>query len=243
VLSQADAPSLKKAAFAVEQAASRSLGYLSYSRSHYDYYAELMASFPEYQLCLVDAETDYPVAVATSVPFACSGPHELPAEGWDWMVETAARTKDSRPNMLGGLAISVPAIHRSKGYSRLIIQALIDLAKSKKLNGVVVPVRPTAKAQHPWVPIADYMSWTDDSGEPYDPCLRCHTSAGGKLIGPCERSIVVREPVGFWENWSKERFDGSGNYTIEGALAPVEIDLDRQSGTYEEPNVWVWYAV
>lgn len=243
VLSQADAPHLKKAALAVEQAACRNLGYLSYSRSHYDYHAELIASFPEYQLYLVDTETNYPVAVANSVPFACSGPHELPAEGWDWLVETAARTKDRKPNMLGGLAVLVPAIHRSKGYSRVMIQALIDLANRKKLNGVVVPVRPTAKAQHPFVPIADYMSWTDHSGRPYDPWLRSHASAGGKLIGPCERSMVVREPVGFWENWSKERFERSGDYAIEGALAPVEIDLNRQSGTYEEPNVWVWYAV
>ena len=241
-LSHADAPHLKKAALAVEQAACSNLGYLSYSRSHYDYYAELIASFPEYQLYLVDTETNYPVAVANSVPFACSGPHELPAEGWDWLVETAARTKDRTPNMLGGLAVLVPAIHRSKAYSRVIIQALIDLAKSKKLNGVVVPVRPTAKAEHPWVPIADYMSWTDDSGRPYDPSLRSHSSAGGKLIRPCERSMVVREPVGFWENWSKERFERSGDYAIEGARASVKIDLE-QSGTYEEPNVWVWYAV
>ena len=27
----------------------------------------------------------------------------------------------------------------------------------------------------------------------------------------------------------------------ERALAPVRIDLDSQSGTYEEPNVWVSY--
>jgi hypothetical protein len=103
-------------------------------------------------------------------------------------------------------------------------------------------VRPTTKAQHPWVPIADYMAWTDDSGRPYDPWLRNHVSAGGKLIGPCERSMVVHEPVSFWENWSKQRFERSGGYALEGALAPVEIDLDSQSGTYEEPNVWVWYA-
>ena len=94
-----------------------------------DYYC-MIDSFPEYQLCLVDTETDYPVAVANSVPLSCSGPHELPAEGWDWVVETAVRTK-TRPNMLGGLAVSVPAIHRSKGYARVIIRSLIDLAKSE----------------------------------------------------------------------------------------------------------------
>ena len=104
VRSRADAPHLKKASLAIEQAAWSGLGYLSYTRAHYEYYAELLDAYPEYQLCLVDEETDYPVAVASSVPFVCSGPEDLPQEGWDWVVETAARTKDMRPNMLGALA-------------------------------------------------------------------------------------------------------------------------------------------
>ena len=145
VRSWADAPHLKRAALAIDQAAWSNLGYLSYSRSHYEYYAELLDTYPEYQLCLVDKETDYPVAVANSVPFICSGPDDLPPEGWDWVVETAARNKARKPNMLGGLAISVPAVHRSKGYARVMIRSLLELAKSKGLDGVVVPVRPSAK--------------------------------------------------------------------------------------------------
>jgi len=242
VRSRADASYLKKAALAIEQAAWSNLGYLSYSRSHYEYYAELLDAYPEYQLCLVDTETDYPVAVANSVPFVCSGPDDLPPEGWDWVVETASRNKDRKPNMLGGLAVSVPAVHRSKGYARMMIRSLIDLARCKELNGVVVPVRPSAKARHPWVPIADYMAWTDDNGRPYDPWLRSHVSVGGKVVGPCARSMVVHEPISFWENWSKEPFETSGVYALEGALAAVEIDLDSQIGTYEEPNVWVYYS-
>ena len=46
--------------------------------------------------------------------------------------------------------------------------------------------------------------------------------------------MVVHEPIAFWENWSKERFERSGAYALEGALAPVRIDLDNQSGTYYE---------
>ena len=87
------------------------------------------------------------------------------------------------------------------------------------------------------------MAWTDDSGRPYDPWLRSHLSVGGKLIGPCERSMVVHEHIAFWENWSEQRFEQSGAYALPGTLAPVEIDIDRQTGTYEEPNVWVTYPV
>ena len=169
IRSRADAPYLSKAASAIEQAAWSNLGFLNYTRAHYEYYAELLDTYPEYQLCLVDEEAGYPVAVANSVPFACSGPEDLPPEGWDWLVETAALAKDARANMLGALAVSVSPVHRSKGYARRMIRALLDLAESKRLQGVVVPVRPTAKVGHPWVPILDYIAWTDERGRPYDP--------------------------------------------------------------------------
>ena len=242
VRSRADSPEITRAASSIEQAAWSNLGFLNYTRAHYEYYAELMDAYPEYQLCLVDEETGYPVAVANSVPFACSGPDDLPPEGWDWLVETAARQKDKPANMLGALAVSVPAVHRSKGYARMMIRSLIELAQRKGLDGVVVPVRPTAKVRHPWVPIADYMSWTDDNGRPYDPWIRSHLSAGGRMVGPCERSMVVHDHIAFWENWSNKHFEKSGAYALEGAIAPVEIDVERQTGTYEEPNVWIAYA-
>jgi len=73
VRSRADAPPLKKAALAIEQAASSNLGYLNCTLSHYAYYADLLDAYPEFQLCLVDQETDYPVAVASSVPFVGTG--------------------------------------------------------------------------------------------------------------------------------------------------------------------------
>jgi hypothetical protein len=242
IRSRADSPELKKAASAIEQAAWNELGYLNYTRAHYEHYADLLNAYPDYQLCLVDEETDYPVAAASCVPFACSGPDDLPPEGWDWVVETAARSKGKSPNMLGALAISVPAVHRFKGYARLMIRALIDLAETKGLRGLVAPVRPSAKVRHPWVPIDDYITWTDPRGRVYDPWLRSHLATGGKMIGPCERSMVVKEHIAFWENWSRQRFDSSGDYALDGAIAPIKIDLDRQTGTYEEPNVWVSYA-
>ena len=51
--------------------------------------------------------------------------------------------------------------------------------------------------------------------------------------------MVVDEPIAFWETWSGQQLEKSGAYTIEGALAPVTIDVERQNGRYEEPNVWV----
>ena len=131
IRSRADSPEVKKAALSIEQAAWNELGYLNYTKAHYEYYSDLLDAYPEYQLCLVDEDTGYPVAVANSVPFACSDPDDLPPEGWDWVVESAARSRGARLNMLGALAISVPKVHRSKGYARLMIRSLIDLSRGQ----------------------------------------------------------------------------------------------------------------
>lgn len=243
IRTRADSPELKRAACSIEQAAWNDLGYLNYTRPHYDLYAAILEKYPDYQLCLVDEDRDYPVAVANCVPVHCSGVDELPPEGWDWLVQSSTSYRKGRKaNMLGALAISVPVVYRSKGYARLMIRALVDLAKAKGLDGVVAPVRPSGKAMHPRVSIKEYITWTDAQGRPFDPWLRSHLSAGGKLIGPCERSMVVEEPVAFWENWTRQEFKASGAYEIPGALAPVQIDLARQAGRYEEPNVWVAYS-
>lgn len=53
--------------------------------------------------------------------------------------------------------------------------------------------------------------------------------------------MVVEEPVAFWEMWSGRTFDATGEYAIDGALIPVSIDLERDAGSYVEPNVWFAY--
>ena len=248
VRTRADSPELKKAACSIEQAAWNPLGFLNYTRAHYELYGKLLDEYADFQLCLVDEDRGYPVAAANCVPLACSGPDDLPPEGWDWVVERAEESRrKGNPNMLGALAISVPSIYRSKGYARRMIRELVALARRKGLDGVIAPVRPSAKYRHPWVKMEDYITWTDGYGRQYDPWLRSHLSSGGKLIRTCERSMVVNEHLGFWENWSQKEFDRSGEYEIEGAIAPVHIDLDSQMGhacisVSEEPAKVLWIA-
>ena len=203
--------------------------YLNYTRAHYEYYADLLNRYPDYQLCLIDEDTGYPVAVRPVRAVCLSAtPTSLPPEGWDWVVETAAGSPRDSVNMLGALAISVPAVQRLKGYGRLLIRALVDLAKAKGLRGVVAPVRPSAKVKHPWVPISEYLVGPTSKGRLYDPWLRSHLSEGGRLVGPCERSMVVNEPIAFWENWSNQRFESSGAYALGGSSGAGE-DRSRSS--------------
>jgi len=242
VRTRADSPELRKAAIAIEQAAWSALGFLNFTRAHFAFYQQLLDEHADCQLCLVDEVTGYPVAVGNCVPLACDFDN-LPPEGWDWIVETAANDRATPRNALGALAISVPNLHRGKGVARTMIQAFRDLALAKGLDGVIAPVRPSEKHRHPFIPMEDYLGWTDDKGRIYDPWLRSHLSAGGKIIKPAERSMTVEEPVAFWENWIGHRFEGSGAYAVDGALAPVSIDIDEGVGRYVEPNVWFAYAV
>ncbi|MBY0564219.1 MAG: hypothetical protein K2P58_08530 [Hyphomonadaceae bacterium] len=237
---RADSPELKRAAVAIEQSAWNALGYLNFTRAHYLHYDELQERFAEFQICLVDETTGYPVAVGCAVPFYCDDPSRLPAEGWDWIVESAGRSEVA-PNMLGGLGISVPHVHRSKGLARLVIKAMRDLAAECGFRGVVIPVRPTAKAKHPHVAMSDYVGWKDDGGRPYDPWIRSHLACGGRIVGEASRSMVVEEPIAFWEAWTGKTFEVSGAYAIDGGLAPVNVDVDRGVGRYVEPNVWFAY--
>jgi hypothetical protein len=242
IKTRADSPELRKAAMAIEQAAWSALGFLNFTRAHFAFYQQLLEDHADCQLCLVDQATGYPVAVGNCVPLACDF-NNLPPEGWDWIVESAANDTSKPRNALGALAISVPNLHRGKGIARTMIQAFRDLAVAKGLDGVIAPVRPSEKHRHPFIAMEDYLGWTDDKGRIFDPWLRSHLSAGGKIIKPAERSMTVEEPVAFWETWIGHRFEGSGAYAVDGGLAPVSIDMDEGVGRYVEPNVWFAYAV
>ena len=241
VKTRADSPELRKAAMAIEQAAWSALGFLNFTRAHFSHYQALLEEHGDCQLCLVDEATGYPVAVGNCAPVACDFDN-LPPEGWDWIVESAANDRAAGKNALGALAISVPGIHRGKGLARLMIEEFRKLAERKGLDGVIAPVRPSAKHRHPFIPMEAYLGWTDERGRAYDPWLRSHVAAGGRIIKQAERSMVVDEPVGFWEMWCGRTFAQTGEYAVEGALAPVSIDLDRGLGRYVEPNVWFAYA-
>ena len=237
---RADSPELRKAAHAIEQAAWGALGFLNFTRSHFAYYQQLLDEHADCQLCLVDEETGYPIAVANCVPLACDFDN-LPPEGWDWIVETAAAC--ARPaNALGALAISVPGIHRGKGVARRMIGGFRDLALKKGLNGVIAPVRPSEKCRHPFISIDEYLEWSDDQGRAFDPWIRSHLAAGGRIVGPARRSMVVEEPTPFWETWIGKPLPESGDYAIDGGLAPLQVDAELGRGSYVEPNVWFAYA-
>ena len=242
VRSRADSKSLQLAAIEIEELAWSGLGFLNYTKAHQKYYDHILEEYADLQLCLVDVETDYPVAAINCVPVPNVPTRDLPPEGWDWLVEVGATSQRRDKTLLGALAVSVPPAHRGRGYARAMIRALGDMAAKRGFERVVTPVRPSAKHKHAKVVMSEYIKWKDESGRVFDPWLRSHLAVGGRVVHPCERSMVVEEHVAFWETWAGREFDKSGDYTVDGALSLISIDLEKQTGRYEEPNVWVTYS-
>jgi hypothetical protein len=51
--------------------------------------------------------------------------------------------------------------------------------------------------------------------------------------------MVITGTVAEWESWTEMLFPESGSYVVPDALGLVEIDCDRDIGTYLEENLWV----
>jgi hypothetical protein len=211
-----------------------------------DHWPEFYRHFPGCQFALEDTARGALVAVGNSLPMAWEAdPSELPAEGWDWAVEQALRDRAEgrAARVLCALQIVVALGHRGKGISAEAVWAMKRIGQTEGLGRLIVPARPTLKAAYPLVPTARYVEWKTDTGLPFDPWLRVHVRVGGHIVKPCERSMRIAGTVAEWEQWAQMKFPESGSYIVPGALAPVEIDRAKDTGTYVEPNVWVCHEL
>ncbi|MFT3731131.1 MAG: GNAT family N-acetyltransferase [Hyphomicrobium sp.] len=237
-------PELSEACVAMENEVWGELEFLDYTAAHHDHYEELLERHPECHLCMTDAETGELVATGMCVPINLANDIALPREGWDWIVDTASVQKGHFANFIGALSISVPEAHRHRGLARDLVKAMRVVAGLHGCTGVVAPVRPSEKKNHPFVDMKQYVSWRDDRGRIFDPWLRSHVAAGGVLRSVCDRSMVVEQPIEFWKDWAAgESLDRRGMITLKGGLAPLFVDPGKGIGSYIEPNVWVWHAV
>ena len=51
--------------------------------------------------------------------------------------------------------------------------------------------------------------------------------------------MTIAGTIAQWEDWTQMSFPETGKYIVPGALLPVEMDCENDSGVYLEPNVWV----
>ncbi len=111
--------------------------------------------------------------------------------------------------------------------------------KTSGVEQMAFPVRPTHKHLYPRVPLEEYILWTNQKGDSFDPWIRVHVKGGGKMISVCPASMTIQGKVHEWQDWTGMEFKHSGRYLIEDALSPVFINLEEDFGEYIEPNVWI----
>ncbi|OLC15675.1 MAG: hypothetical protein AUH29_07420 [Candidatus Rokubacteria bacterium 13_1_40CM_69_27] len=206
------------------------------------YWPELYTRFADFQFYLFDG--DKVVGIGHTVPFAWDGtPAGLP-ESTAAILENAvaAHREGRRPTAVSALA-AITAGHEGRGYSSEILRGMQALTHQHGLRDLVAPVRPTMKARYPLAPMERYVRWTRSDGAPLDPWIRVHWRLGGEIVRVAPRTLVIVGTVAQWEEWTEMAFPDSGPYVVPGALQPVVIDLERDEGRYEDPNVWMHHPM
>jgi hypothetical protein len=165
----------------------------------------------------------------------------LPDGGVRWAMEKACQDVNQgiQSNLFVGIQILIEPTYQSRGISYHMVKTMQNIAASRGVAHVAVPVRPTLKSRFPLIPMDAYINWNKKDGLPFDPWLRVHLKLGGKIVAICHESMFMEGTVSEWEDWSDSKFPGSGQFTVEQALSPITIDLEKNKGTYVEPNVWI----
>ncbi len=183
---------------------------------------------PEFQFALV--EDGAVLAEGNSIPVA-----GMPAT---WREALRDGFGAEEPDRLCALAILVDLDHQRHGLSRLMLEHMRGLGRERGWE-LVAPVRPSLKHRYPLTPIESYVEWRRDDGLLFDPWLRAHERLGAELLGIAHDSLVSEGTVAELALWTGLSFPESGRYVVDGALVPVEIELELDRGSYREPNVWM----
>lgn len=196
--------------------------------------------YSAFQMALVDGDGTI-LAGSNSAPLPWDGTDAGLPEGWEAQLVSsvdALRTGESL-SALGALQIVVHPERRGSRLADLMVAAMRANAVAHGLRAVIACVRPTWKPRYPLTPIERYATWTRDDGQPFDPWIRLHVRAGGRIVRPSPRSMTITGTVGEWEAWTGMAFPESGAYVVPGACEPVVIDREADRGTYHDSNVWI----
>ena len=195
------------------------------------HWGRLYSERAEFQFALVDGEEV--LAEGNSIPTAGRPP------GWrDAFVNGFS---GDTPTVLCALQVLVAPAHQGKGLSRLMLEHMRELAGP--FGALIAPVRPSWKARYPLTPIERYVEWRREDGSLFDPWLRTHAQLGAELSDIAPEAMRIPGTVAEWEDWAGMAFPETGTYVVPGALVPVDIDRERDSGLYVEPNVWMEHRI
>lgn len=204
----------------------------------------LFTDFRDFQFFLCD-NNDKVMGLGHAMPIYWDGSRSSLPSGIDEVTTLAVNGlhNTKKPNTLCALAAIVSKEFRDQGISRLLIEAMKGIAMTKGLSTMIAPVRPTKKSLYPLVPMQRYVNWRNLDDSHFDPWIRVHVRLGAELLKVATHALVVEGTTSEWEKWTGMRFPVSGLYTVPNALQPVHINCEKDYGRYDDPNVWVKYAI
>jgi len=212
---------------------------------YYGDYPGLYDRWPQNQVALLD-ESGTVVAAVHCCPLAWDGDeNDLPEDGWDWELQSAAEdlAAGRSPRTLGAVSITIHPEMRGRHLSGDLLHLMKDLGKREGLTRLIAPVRPNQKSQYPFESMEAYLQRTTPEGLSIDAWIRTHQRIGGRIVRVCNHSMQLCGTVDEWRRWTGEALDSSGRHAIPGGLVPVDVDLDANTVTYTEPNVWIVHKI
>jgi len=205
------------------------------------YWHEMRTRFPALQFTLVDDETGELAAEGHTLAIPWDGTVEgLPA-GFDGIFEPGL--SDAPKTALCAMAAEVRPAYQGRGLAVRMLELMKQVAAREGLADLLAAIRPSLKDRYPLAPIAEYLHWTRDDGQAFDPWLRVHLCVGGEIMRAEPESLRITGTVAEWEHWTEMAFPVSGEYVFPDGLAPVSIDREADRGLYWEPNIWVRHRV
>jgi hypothetical protein len=208
------------------------------------YWGQLYDVFPEWQFFLCDRSTGEVLAQGQTIPVAWDGSDAGLGPGIDATIAAGfeLRAAGGQPDCVCALAAKIPARHRGRRLSGVLLRAMSGLARKAGLDSLIAPVRPSLKDRYPSIPLERYARWIRPDGSPFDPWIRVHTLLGARIGPVIPRSLHITGTVGEWESWTRMRFPETGDYVFPAGLTTVHIDRERDLGEYWEPNIWLIHA-
>jgi len=209
-----------------------------------EHWPMLYTDFLDYQFAFYSEDKNL-IGIGNAIPLHWEDDFKnLPVRGLDWAMAKADDDLQHKltPTLLVGVQILIDAGLQSKGLSYAFLEAMKQVAGNRGIHHVALPVRPTRKYMYPLIPMEEYIQWINQHGEPFDPWIRVHIKAGGKIVSVCGESMTIRGRIKEWEAWTGLSFQSSGQYTIDKALCPVTVSVNKNLGEYIEPNVWIVHS-
>lgn len=201
---------------------------------------------PDLHVVAVDSKGEI-VATGNAVPFpAWDGQAEsLAGFGWaqvqvDWRraVEAGAVLKSRYACAIG---ISVLPQARSSGLGLRMLEALRGAALRAGYEALAAPVRPSAKHLMPQLSYSEYAAVRLPDGRHFDPWLRLHERAGGRIVAVKEESFSMAGSHAEWEAWTGLSLPDEGELLVTGGNDYLRLKSGR--GEMVEGSVWVLHSL